>query len=359
MRRWAERDVWKQLRKWIAVWLWFLLPGAPQRARAEAPTVVPAGTFAAQITDARALAEACAASADACTAPKLPDRERVQGAAGGDFELSWTWLSEAMAKGQKSTAQADRAKLMSVVEAHLLRLGQEANAGQTVPDASFSRARTAANAALAREEFRAVAEGPSWLERQMARLQDWFLRMFTGMDRLGRRAPWLAPTIEWACFGLAAGGLLWFVRQTLARQALRIALSEGAALASRGERDSANWAQLAEQHASAAQWREAIHCLYWAAVALMETRRAWKPNATRTPREYLRLLRPGSEAQRALRELTRTFEAAWYGHAQADEGQYRRALGSFRSLEAAKPERPGVAGETAATPPPLAAAGGA
>ena len=77
----------------------------------------------------------------------------------------------------------------------------------------------------------------------------------------------------------------------------------------------------------------------------METRRAWKPNATRTPREYLCLLRPGSAAAVALRDLTRVLERVWYGNGTADASSYESALHSFRALEAAKPER----SESAAT----------
>ncbi len=230
---------------------------------------------------------------------------------------------------------------MQEAQKHLGTLAAEASIPLPLAAAAeFKQARAAANVALAREEFRAT-EGPTWIERQLAKAQDWVLRLFTGMDRLGKRAPWLAPAIEWGCFATAAAGLLWFVRQSLARQALRISLTDGAALAGRGDRDSADWARLATDRAAAQDWREAVHCLYWASIALMEARRAWKPNATRTPREYLRLLRPGSEAQAALRELTRIFERIWYGHADADQLQYSAALARFRLLESARPEKSG------------------
>ena len=84
----------------------------------------------------------------------------------------------------------------------------------------------------------------------------------------------------------------------------------------------------------------------------MESRRAWRPNVTRTPREYLRLLKHGAEAHRALRELTRNFERVWYGQAEAGEAQYRTTLESFRALEESKPERATVSepGTGAAVP---------
>ncbi len=103
---------------------------------------------------------------------------------------------------------------------------QTAEAGEPSGEAAgFQRARAAANSVLARDEFRA-AEGPGWLDRQVARLEDWLGRLFMGMEGVGARNPWLAPLIEWRCFALAAAGLVFFVRRSLARQSLRIALGE-------------------------------------------------------------------------------------------------------------------------------------
>ena len=338
---------------------WFVLLFVLTQARAEDVKSVRFTDYAAQIQGATRVIQACGQNASACEIAGLPGREQVQGAPGGTFFAGWDWLREDL-DNAKTAAAPDRATRMHEAQTHLAELAAEAGA---VPPpnaaAEFGNARSAANAALARDEFRAT-EGPTWIQKQLAKLQDWLQRLFTGMDRLGKRAPWLAPAIEWGCFGLAAAGLLWFVRQSLARQALRISLSEAAALGPRDGRDSADWARLARERAAAEDWREAIHCLYWAAIALMEGRRAWKPNATRTPREYLRLLQPGSDAHRALRELTRIFERVWYGHGVAEPGAYEAALQSFRALEAARPERPGTAAPaSAAQGASLPAAGGA
>ena len=312
--------------------------------------------FASQMDGAQALLLACIANAGACDPAGLPGREQVQGGPAGPFFATWGWMSRALTNAKDAPA-ADRKTRMQEASAHLAELRREAGISAAPSAAEFGKARLAANAALARGEFQA-AEGPTWIERRVSKMQDWLLRLFTGIDRLGKRAPWLAPAIEWGCFGLAAGGLLWFVRQSLARQTLRISLSEGAALAARGERDPADWAELARQRAEAGDWREAIHCVYWAAIALLEGRRAWKPNATRTPREYVRLLKPGTEAQSSLRELTRIFERIWYGYGVASAGQYHAAMQILGRLETARPERAGAATDGPQTGP-VPAAGGA
>lgn len=324
----------------------------PLPGNAEQTSTVPYTAFLSQIALARQRASSCGQGAPACDTTGLPGREQVQGGANGSFLADWSWFRDALSAA-KDTNPAERAKRMSAAQDHLDELAREAGA-PTNPHAAadFQRASLAAKAALARDEFRA-ADGPSWMERQIAKAQDWLLRLFTGMDRLGRKAPWLAPAIEWGCFGLAAAGLLWFVRRNLARHALRISLTEGAALAMHGGRDSADWATLARERAAAEDWREAVHCLYWAAIALMETRRIWKPNAARTPRDYLRLLEPGSGPYTALRAMTRAFERTWYGHEPTGPAEYQKALEHFQALEAARPAR--VSADSRPDIPPPAA----
>lgn len=295
--------------------------------------------FAGETAALRRLAGACAAEATACDGSKLPERQEVDSPGQARFVVRWTWLQDALQAAGKASP-SDRARAMCQVEAHLLSLEQLASTAPAPGEpAEFAKARTAARAALAREEFRTTVQGPGWFDRQLAKLQDAILHLFSGVSRLGERAPWLAPLIEWTCFAFLAAGLLWLARRNLQRQALRLSLSEGEPLPGGSGQRAADWARLAEERAADQQWREAVHCLYWAAISLLESRKAWKPNATLTPREYLRLLRPGSEAQGALRSLTVAFERIWYGSTGAEQDQYLAALGSFRVLEAARPER--------------------
>ncbi len=203
---------------------------------------------------------------------------------------------------------------------------------------AFREAQGAAAKVLARGEFQTAA-GPTWLDRQFAKLQDWFLRLLTGMDHLGSKNPWLAPLMEWTCFLLAAGGLVFFVRRSLMRGALRIALGEGAAAAQVSGRDTTDWVRQAEEHRARAEWREGIHCLYWAAIASLESRRAWRPNPTRTPREYLRLLPLGSGAERALAGLNAELERAWYGQREAGQAAFEAAERALAAVAAADLKR--------------------
>ncbi len=329
-----------------------LLPFAAPVLAADPSQALDRAAFLAQVVAAQRLAAACATAAATCDLGTVPADEQISAGPGSPaFRVTWQWLRDALEAAKKQPGP-ERTASMEAAEAHLAELAAEANGSPTTGDAApYPQARAAADKVLASSEFRA-AEGPTWFERRIARVQDCVLRLFLGLDRLGTRNPWLAPLIEWACFLLAAAGLVFFIRRSLARQALRISLGQNAATANRAGRDSTDWARLAEEHAAAGDWREAIHCLYWAAVVALEARRAWRPNPARTPREYLRLLETGSDAHRALRELTQTFERSWYGHTAEDEAEFRAAQASFARLRTAALQRSGLSHPATGNLPP-------
>ena len=72
----------------------------------------------------------------------------------------------------------------------------------------------------------------------------------------------------------------------------------------------------AQKAAENGEWREAIRLSYWTGIFFLEAQGLWRPDNARTPREYLRLAL-GSKHHNELRDLTRQFEAVWYGRAEA------------------------------------------
>ncbi len=204
-------------------------------------------------------------------------------------------------------------------------------ADQAEPTAGFARERAVADEVLRRPEFqRHVSE--SWWDRKKRQLFGMLERLFSQVTRLGRAAPWLVRTLQWAFFVGAAVGLAVFLIRQMARQRLRVSLADGAVKAEAWTREASDWAERAEGFANRGAWREAVHCLYWAAIVLLESRRAWRHNPTRTPREYVRLLKAGSAQQEGLRQLTRIFERTWYGLRETDEREYAEARGLFEGL---------------------------
>lgn len=261
-----------------------------------------------------------------------PRRCRLQAVAGarrfraGALALAVALCGPKPAGAQQSPAPAVQAAAASATPA-TPGAAQPPSPGQV---AEFSRAQRAARSILARDEFQQAE--PTWWDRLTAQLRNLLARMFLGVDRLTTSAPWLGRLLEWVLFTAAAVGLLVWVLRTVQRQRLRMALGETAHAVTEWTRETEDWRRLADEQAANGAWREAIHALYWAAIVHLERRRAWRHNPARTPREYVRLLRPGSPEQRELRGLTGALEQSWYGQRAAAAEDYGQARASFERL---------------------------
>jgi hypothetical protein len=196
--------------------------------------------------------------------------------------------------------------------------------------AEFMRAQRAAQKILAGAEFQR-AEPTLW-DRVKAWIVNAIVRIFLGIDRVTTQSPWVGRALEWLLFLAAAVGLLVWVLRTVQRQRLRVALGGEPAKSAAWARETEDWRRQAEQEAARGAWREAIHALYWAAIVHLERRRAWKHNPSRTPREYVRLLKAGSTEQRELRGLTSALEQSWYGQREANAEEFNSAKESFDRL---------------------------
>lgn len=224
-------------------------------------------------------------------------------------------------------------------DAQAVSSGPGLTAGQ---QAEFVRARTAARKILARAEFQRPE--PTWWDRVKAKIDEFLVRLFLGVDRVTTQSPWVGRMLEWLLFISAAVGMLVWVLRTVQRQRLRVALGAEPAKATAWDREREDWRRLAEREAAKGAWREAIHALYWAAIVHLEQRRAWRHNPSRTPREYVRLLKAGSAEQRDLRSLTSALEQSWYGQREPNEVEFGAARESFERLAANKRAEDAIAG---------------
>ncbi len=213
---------------------------------------------------------------------------------------------------------------------HNQAAGANTPALTSTQQAEFARAHSAAVKILAGVEFQRPE--PTWWDRLKQKVGEILMRLFLGVDRVTTQSPWVARALEWLLFVAAAVGVLVWVLRTVQRQRLRVALGGAAATATTRSAERENWRELAEREASRGAWREAIHALYWAAIVHLGERRAWRHNASRTPREYVRLLRAGSDEQLELRTLTNSLEQSWYGHREPNELEFGAARESFDRL---------------------------
>lgn len=170
---------------------------------------------------------------------------------------------------------------------------------------------------LARPEF-GTSPAALMMDRWRRRVANWFLRTW---DRLvGRRvAPRaVAEMLAWI-LALAA---LAAIATWVARAALRTrpASDIGASPPVSARKTSRMWAREA---LAAGDPREAVRCLYNAAICRIEEEGAWKADESRTPREYVRLL-PLSHARRGtMEQVAGLFEQVWYRArpASPDDGE--------------------------------------
>jgi len=268
------------------------------------------------------------------------DREQLSsGAAPHQREVRYNWLRDLLDRaGHKEEAaaanslpvQITKEKSASIDE--LLTQAQERlqedwkQAGSVIeksPD--YTHERNLLKAILAQKQYRGVSETSArerfveWLENRLADL----LAM---LERFGSRSPWITPAL-WALLLVALWvGLVWTLVRIEQRSRIRLVPEPISVSGAPSAREWQLW--LADAHTMAAQdlWREAIHFLYWAAIARLESRRLWPADRARTPREYLELLPDADPRRLNLTTLTRSFERTWYGGRDAGPTDFKAAL---------------------------------
>lgn len=312
--------------------LMLVLPAVPALALRQSNMA----EYTAHLESLRALVERCQATATACDVAQVGDDDRVtlqslgSGANVNEFELRYDWLRAALkAAGDAKASGRERG-----LSAALSRIDDALReSGAKSGDAGFSEARHRADSILSHQEFVTVKEQSIW-DKLIARFFLWLDSLFTDVARFGRRSPWIGPLFEWGLIALVLAGLALWAMRALQRQRLAMRVEATRQIES-WEEASRNWRSLAEEQAARYEWREAVHCIYWASIVMLEGRRFWSPNRSRTPREYVALLETGSLRSNLLRQQTRGFERIWYGLNPAAEADYRQALELHEGLRSA------------------------
>ncbi len=266
------------------------------------------------------LIASCRANPQACDPkavgpdPKLPQNQAIT--------LPRDWLRDALTEARDPKNFKDPKDRQTLLDAAETRLRADA-AATPAPPPSIARARQQANAILAQREFVHV-EQPSWWQKKLALFGLFLNKIFDSMAAFVPRAPWVAPALEALVLALAAAAIVFWVRRVNRQQTLALAASPSAS-SRLALQQADDWAARARTEAARGDWREAVHCLYWSAIVLLEGERLWRPNRTRTPREYVGLLEPGTPRRDTLALLTRIFERIWYGLRPAGEADFRDA----------------------------------
>lgn len=174
---------------------------------------------------------------------------------------------------------------------------------------------------LDRAEFKdATAQSP-W-DALRARINRWILEHIIKLLNKLHISQKTGNTIAWVVLALAVLALFFAIYRWLTN-ATKAADFRAEAAASTS--DARHWIEEALVRAERGDFREAIHCAYWGAVAHLENTRLLPCDRTRTPRESLRLLDHHPNEQRLLRTITHSFELIWYGYRPVSAGEWAGA----------------------------------
>lgn len=277
----------------------------------------------AQLQQAKAVVAACseAPGTKACDPAAVGDDVEVALPA-GRRTVEFGWLRSALADAAK---KKDAAVEMEAAAKHLdWELAALARPDGTPPD-DLHRDQAKLQAILASGRF-PQPQPPSLWQRMREIVMTWLEQKLTSLAGGGSGTRFISEILMIAAIVAACGALLlWFTRATkkqrIAMLQERVRPAPEALAASEWQ----IWLEEARQLAGEGHWREAIHRVYWVAIFRLEARGAWRPDRTRTPREYLELLGPHSASNRDLLQLTRCLERFWYGGHQAEQQDFAHA----------------------------------
>ncbi len=242
----------------------------------------------------------------------------------GEYRLPSDWLLVALRRWHDHPDADARHALVDVI-AHR----RATAAAALAPPQDLSAARTGLDRILSDKEFAGV-HGPTWLDELRAAAMSFLERLLRNM--LGSSAvPTVARGLVYALVALAAAILGVVIFRAL-RLGAMTELALDPAPAAPAAQPWQNWRADAQAAAAEGRWRDAVHFAFWCGAAFLETQGAWRPDATRTPREYVRLLPESAPAREGLGSLARQLEGVWYGTQNASAADFDRAITSLERL---------------------------
>ena len=228
-------------------------------------------------------------------------------AQGKTFTVSTAWLRAALEKLQKQPTDAELWRQIGERLEFLDRQASGLEAQASEPQTGEARAQL--KEIFARREFKGLA-GPGALALWWRRVTTWIgerIAAFLARLRIGQKT---GNVVAYAAIWLALVVLSLWLWRILSSRSRGLELE---AEAPRPAMDMRAWLGEATAAAERGDYREAIHCAYWAAVERLEILGALPRDRSRTPRELERLGETRVAGGGTFRELSRRFERVWYG----------------------------------------------
>ncbi|MBS1842125.1 MAG: DUF4129 domain-containing protein [Acidobacteria bacterium] len=221
---------------------------------------------------------------------------------------------ERVGDGKKEAANSAERRLQM-----MLRAAEDLE--RETKDAQGERAHQELNKVFARSEFSKL-NGPSFLDQWNARVARWLERLAEKVFSSLHVPPTLGKIVFWPVLVIAFLALGYLALRMLEGRAIAVApIAETKPVTE----EARFWLKEALAAAERGNYREAVHCGYWAAITQLEDRRLLSQDRTRTPREYLHMLDAHPVERGILREQTTRLERIWYACREATAADWSNA----------------------------------
>jgi hypothetical protein len=299
-------------------------------------------THLAQFTQ---LVQQCKAAPDTCK-PEAVGADDVVTARGETRRVDYGWLRDTLKSAATPDAVAsnkadDKKTRDDLLDAAVLRLKDDtadASAFQEHREdplrATTIQAKPALHAVLAGREFHDLTQ-PSLWDKVWQHFFAWLDKQLSALSGAGRSSKILVRVLTYGCILIGLTLLAWwYVRQVRLQRIMLTTGGRDPSASSASALDWQKWMQQAQALAAEADWRGAVHLVYWAAISRLEALGNWPADRARTPREYLQLLPTTHRKRPDLMSLTRTFERTWYGRMPARQDDFEQAQSLLAKLVA-------------------------
>ncbi len=290
----------------------------------------------------------------------IPDVWYVE-AQGQGYEVPTSELKFTLA--DNAGRAAERIVVLNADIDRVRALEEEAKKLESISqEASADSARAKLEEILNRKEFNQAHEKKSWLGELWDKLLRWVVNLLDKLFQVIRGNKPVRGIVLYGVIVIGFFALVWILVRVLGGVARRENLRlEAPAFP---VKTSGQWVREATAAAARGDYRDAIHCGYWAGVYRLAEMGIWELEQSRTPREYLRLLlarpredrmagasmgtssiagatlpNPAVRAARAeaLSALTRSFETVWYADEPATQQDFVSAVAHLEKLECRLP----------------------
>jgi len=304
--------------------------GLTARAQSQTATSISLESFLTELSRLRTEIGALESSESAAhIVATVPERWRVD-FNGGQIDVDARWITVALGDVGRGTKRWDATRAAILVR--LARLREESTIGNHAP--SHVDARGALTTILQRDEFQQSAVG-RWREQLQQRAGQWLEDLWSrlgGGSGAGRR---VAIVLAWLAALGALVGLGFVMARAIADRPRDAVLNLSSRSPARPR--ARELALRALREARNGNGREAVRLAYTAAVTRLDEQGAWRLDDARTPREYLRLLRPNDVHRPLFIDLTRRFERIWYGNHPVEPEDASRATAHLEELGCLRP----------------------